>query len=173
MKKYLLIILTALSVNNVCGQTLFTTVDSKLSIAKGNASTEVICSNPSMLVDFHLKRTAVVMQQNNFFKIDSQIIQITPLKFTGFKSGKILNLDDQKQLLDVYSKYELDYFKNELKIQMINSSHQWVMTKLRGWFIWYFKVVNTPLDVEKKMQIQLFASTIVSDKILTINALFR
>ena len=79
-------------------------------------------------------------------------------------------MSNEKQLLEEYSNYELDYFKNELGIEAINPSSQWVVTKSKGWFIWYFKVGNTPVQVEKQVTIQLFASTVIGDKILTVNA---
>jgi hypothetical protein len=53
---------------------------------------------------------------------------------------------------------------------MTNSSNQWVMIKAKGWFIWYFRVDNTPAKVDTQTKIQLFASTVIGDHILTINA---
>jgi hypothetical protein len=93
------------------------------------------------------------------------------LKLSGYKqdSGN-LSMTDQKQLLSVYSNYELEYFKNELNIEVVNASNQWVVTKSKGWFIWYFRVGNMPMQVTKPTVIQLFASTLIADKVLTINA---
>lgn len=124
-----------------------------------------------MTVKFQLKRNVTVLQQNNFATIDGQTIQVIPLKFSGFKKNTNgQSLTDQKQLLDAYSKYELDYFKNELGIDVINPNSQWVVTKSKGWYIWYFRVGNMPTAVDKQTTIQLFASTVIGDKILTVNA---
>ena len=124
-----------------------------------------------MTVKFPLKRNVTVLQENNFATVDSQTIQITPLKFSDYKeSTNGESPGDEKQLLDLYSKYELEYFKNELGIDVINPNSQWVVTKSRGWFIWYFRVGNTPIQVEKQVTIQLFASTVIGNKILTVNA---
>jgi hypothetical protein len=171
MRIFLLIILTALFFINVSGQVSFSPVDSKLKTQKSNDLTELICSCPTMTVKFSLTRNVTILQQDNFVTVDSQAIQITPIKFTGYKvpiNGQ--SLSNEKQLLDTYSNYELDYFKNELGVEVINSSNQWVISKSKGWFVWYFRVGSTPVQVEKQAIIQLFASTVIGDKILTVNA---
>ena len=124
-----------------------------------------------MTVKFPLKRNVTVLEQNNFATVDSQAIQIMPLKFSGYKkSTNGESMSNEKQILEEYSNYELDYFKNELGIELINPDSQWMVTKSKGWFIWYFRVGNTPVQVEKQVTIQLFASTVIGDKILTVNA---
>lgn len=96
-----------------------------------------------MSIKFLLKGNVAVMPQNNFVTIDSQAIQIIPLKFSGFKNGSAsLGVDDQKQLLNIYSNYELEYFRNELNIEVVNPIHQWVQIKSKWWFIWYFRIGN-------------------------------
>lgn len=171
MKAFLLIILTGLFTTNLSGQISFSTVDSKLKTVKSNNATQLICSNSTTSIKFDLKRKVTVMQQNNFATIDSQTIQIILLKYSGYKKASSkLSLDDQKQLLDTYAKYELDYFKNELNVEIINPNNQWVVTKSKGWLVWYFRVGNMPIQVNKRTEIQLFASIVVGDKVLTINA---
>jgi hypothetical protein len=112
-----------------------------------------------------------ILPQNNFVTVDSQTIQIMSLKFGGYnKDPKGGNLNNQKELLDAYSKYELEYFKNDLSVEVINPNSQWVVTKSKGWFIWYFKVGKVLTQVDTQTEIQLFATTVIGDKILIINA---
>jgi hypothetical protein len=171
MKNFLLIILTGLCAINANGQVSFSPVNSKLKTKKSNDLTELSCSSPTMSLKFQLKRQATVLQQNNFAIVDSQTIQLNILKFSDSKRSKIgQSMAAQKQLLNEYSKYELDYFENELGIDVINLESQWVVTKAKGWFIWYFRVGNLPTLLEKQTAIQLFASTVIGDKILTVNA---
>lgn len=170
MRTFLLTILTGLFFSNLSGQVLFSTVNSQLKTLKTSNSTELICSSSTMSIKFNLNRNVTVTAQNNLVKIDSQIIQITPLEFSGYqKDTSKLSVNSQKLLLDTYSKYELNYF-NELGIEVLNPSSQWVVTKSKGWFIWYFRVGNIPTQVKNQIKIQLFASTIIGDKILTVNA---
>ena len=142
-------------------------VDSKLQ----KTNNELIYSNSTTTIKFPLKRQLTVSPQNNFVTIDSQTIQIMALKFTGYKKDtKGDNLNTQKELLDTYSKYELEYFRSDLGVEVINPNSQWVMTKSKGWFIWYFKVGKVPTQVETQTDIQLFATTVIGDQILIINA---
>ena len=166
MRTCRLIILIGLFAGNVKGQVSFSPVDSKLQ----KSNNELICSSSTMTVKFPLKHEVTVLPQNNLATVDSQTIQIMSLKFDGYnKNTNGENFDNQKELLIAYSKYELDYF-TELKIEVINPNNQWVMTKSRGWFIWYFKVGNIPTQVEKQTETQLFTTTVIGDKIFIINA---
>ncbi len=167
VRTFFLIILIGLFTGKVKGQVSFLPVDSKLQ----KSNDELICSSSTTTVKFPLKRQVTVSPQNNFVTIDSQTIQIMALKFDGYKKDtKGENLNNQKELLDTYSKYELEYFKSDLGVEVINPNSQWVVTKSKGWFIWYFKVDNVPTQVDTKTEIQLFATTIIGDKILIINA---
>ncbi|HVZ57686.1 MAG TPA: hypothetical protein VG870_13595, partial [Chitinophagaceae bacterium] len=114
MRTFLLIILPGLFVVNVSGQASFSPFASKLKTQKSNSLTELICSCSTMTVQFPLKRKVTVSEQNNFAIVDSQTIQIVLLRFSGFKKyANKQSMSDEKQLLNTYSKYELEYFKNE------------------------------------------------------------
>lgn len=167
MRTSFLIILIGLFASNVKGQVIFSPVDSKLY----KSNNELIYLSSTTTIKFPLKRIVKVVPQNNFATVDGQIIQIMSLKFEGYKKDtKRENVNNQKELLDIYSKYELEYFKNELGIEVINPNSKWVMTKSKGWFIWYFKVGNIPTQGQTQTQIQLFSTTIIGEKILIINA---
>lgn len=166
MRTFLLIILAGLLFTNSNGQTSFSTIESKLTTIKHDDLTELICSSSTISVKFQLKHNLAVSPQNNLVTVDDQTIQITPLNFSGYKK----DINSQKAFLETYSKYELEYFKNDLHVEPINPNNQWVLIKSKEWLIWYFRVGNSPIQVDKQMKIQLFASTIIGDKILTINA---
>ena len=118
-----------------------------------------------------LFRVFTIKQQGDFLLVDSQVIQIASLTVNGAKKDLAnLSVSEQKQLLSDYSKYEMDYFSNDQKIEVINPENQWVSIKSKHWLIWYFRVWNLPIQVEGKTAIQLFASTIIGDKILDLNA---
>lgn len=166
-RTFFLILLFGLSTGNVKGQVSFSPVDGKLQISNN----ELIYSSSSTAVKFPLKRQVTVSPQNNFVTIDSQIIQIMTLKFDGYKNDtKGENLNNQKELLDAYSKYELEYFTSDLGVEVINPNSQWVVTKSKRWFIWYFKLGKVPTQVDTQTEIQLFATTVIGDKVLIINA---
>jgi hypothetical protein len=166
-RTFFLILLILLFTGNVKGQVSFSPVDGKLQISNN----ELIYSSSLTTFKFPLKRQVTVSPQNNFVTIDNQIIQIITLKFDGYKKNtKDENLNNQKELLDAYSKYELEYFKSDLGVEIINPNSQWGVTKSKGWFIWYFKLGKVPNKVDPQTEIQLFATSVIRDKVLIINA---
>jgi hypothetical protein len=169
MRSILLTCLITLFLNSVTGQISFLNFDSKLKAVAGVNGTALSCTGKSFSIEFRLKNKKVPVD-GNFAFVDSQAIQITPLSIKGLKkeTAKLTNAE-QKQLLIAYAKYELDYF-TELKIEVIDPHNQWVAIKNRYWFMWYFRVGKQPVEMETKASVQLFASTIVSGKVLTINA---
>lgn len=166
-RAFFLIILIGLYTGYVEGQVSFSPVESKLQ----KNDNEITYSDSSMTIIFPLKRQVTVSNQNNIVMIDNQPIQIIALEYSGYKNDTLKeDLTIQKELLDTYSQYELEYFKSYLGIEVINPNKQWVMSKSKGWFIWYFKVGKVPTQVETQTGIQLFATTVIGDKILIINA---
>lgn len=167
IRTFCLIILIGLFNLNLKGQVSFSTVESKLLKSKN----ELIYTSLSTKLKFPLKRHFTLSPQDNFVTLDNQIIQIMTLKFDGFKkdvNGKKFN--NQKELLYIYSNYELEYFKRELGVEVIAPNNQWVMVKSKGWFIWYFKIGKVTTQMKTQTEIQLFATTIIGNKILIINA---
>jgi len=151
-------------------QISFSNIETTLKTSESNNGTALSCSAPSFLIKFELNTKSVKLQ-GNFVIIDSQVIQITPLKVSGLKkSMSDLDTLEQRKLLTDYSKYELDYFKKDLHIEIRRPNNQWIGIKSRKWFIWYFRVGGPPVQDIKKTEIQLFASTIIDGKLLTINA---
>ncbi len=167
IRTYYLILLIGFFTGNVKGQVSFSPVVSKLQKIKN----ELIYSSFSTTFKFPLKRQVSISPQNNFVTIDSQILQIMTLKFDGYKKDtKGENLNNQKELLASYSNNELEYFKSDLSVEVINPRSQWVLTKSKGWYIWYFKVGKVPIQLDTQTEIQLFATTVIGDRILIINA---
>ena len=167
IRTYYLILLIGFFTGNVKGQVSFSPVVSKLQKIKN----ELIYSSFSTTFKFPLKRQVSISPQNNFVTIDSQILQIMTLKFDGYKKDtKGENLNNQKELLVSYSNNELEYFKSDLSVEVINPRSQWVLTKSKGWYIWYFKVGKVPIQLDTQTEIQLFATTVIGDRILIINA---
>ena len=170
MKSILLAIAYFLFAYEGTSQVSFSNVKFNLKYNVKKTGTDLVCTGSSFLFKFQLT-TKSVERTNNFIHVDSQLIQIIPLKVNGSKKSlNNLNILEQKKLLTDYSKYELNYFINELKIEVINPNNQWVDVNSKNWLVWYFRIGSLPIEVDKKTEIQLFASTIAGGKILIINA---
>ncbi|HVY75541.1 MAG TPA: hypothetical protein VG890_11960 [Puia sp.] len=172
MKHFLFTILIGTFFSDLNGQIVFSNDDCKLTFEKRNNATNLICSDSTISIKFELKHNVIPTGENNFVMVDSQVIQVIPIKFDGYKyDAPNLDTNNQKKLLDIYSRYELNYFKTDLNVEVINPNSQWVVTNSkRGWFVWYFRVGEIPLQVDKRIRIQLLASTVISNKIITVNA---
>lgn len=167
MRTLLIVILIVIFNCSVMGQITFSPVECTLQ----KSNNELILSSSTSIVKFPLKRQLTTSLQNNFIIIDSQNLQIMFLQYDGYdKNIKGENVDNQKHILETYSKYELEYFTNQLDVEIKNPNSQWIVTKSKGWFIWYFKVGSVPTEVDAKTEIQLFATTVIGDKVLIINA---
>jgi len=67
--------------------------------------------------------------------------------------------------------YELDYFKNELKIKTVNLNTEWKTIHSRLWLIWSFDVPvqKKDLNASKQVNHQIYASTICFNQVLDLN----
>lgn len=124
-------------------------------------------------VRFQSKRQPKLIKQesNKFIEIDGQIIQLNILEVDGI-TKKMMRTDTafERTILTKHSEYEMNYFRKDLGLKIINPENQWVIVNGRGWLIWYFKLGNVPKKGQNQFELQLYATTLVGDKIIFINA---
>ena len=124
-------------------------------------------------VRFPSKRQPKIINQgtNKFLEIDGQIIQMNILEVDGI-TKKMMRKDTafERTILTKHSEYEMNYFRKDLGLKIINPENQWVIVNGRGWLIWYFKLGNVPKKAKNQFELQLYATTLVGDKIIFINA---
>lgn len=124
-------------------------------------------------VRFPSKRQPKIINQgtNKFLEIDGQIIQLNILEVDGV-TKKMMRKDTafERTILTKHSEYEMNYFRKDLGLKIINPENQWVIVNGRGWLIWYFKLGNVPKKGQNQFELQLYATTLVGDKIIFINA---
>lgn len=124
-------------------------------------------------VRFPSKRQPKLIKQesNKFIEIDGQIIQMNILEVNGI-TKKMMRRDTafERTILTKHSEYELNYFRKDLGLKIVNPENQWVFVGGRSWLIWYFKIGNVPKNVQNQCELQLYATTLVGDKIIFINA---
>lgn len=108
----------------------------------------------------------------NFFTIDNTAVQtaIVPLPQPLPKSYNLSKLSStqQKELLDGYVNYELDYFKNELNVNLDNVKKEWKTINSKLFIFWYFEM---PKSKNSKLETkgQIYVSTICFNQVLVIN----
>lgn len=82
-----------------------------------------------------------------------------------------LTIPQQKETLEGYLNYELDYFKNEVKINYKKLTKGWITINSKLWLLWTFDSsdFNTSEPTVNKPQFQIYASTICFNQILDVN----
>ena len=76
-----------------------------------------------------------------------------------------MTIEEQKANLLTYRDYEIDYFKNQLKMDITNLKFDWLELNDKVFLFWYF---NMPVDNETVRK-QIYLSTICFDYFLNLN----
>ncbi|KAJ1379797.1 hypothetical protein B484DRAFT_441016, partial [Ochromonadaceae sp. CCMP2298] len=85
----------------------------------------------------------------------------------GYQNPNNKNIDElevQKSFLLQYMNYELNYFKNEVKMAVENQKAGWGPVGDKHFLLWHFDTPDYPT-----VQKQMYLSTIVFDNFLNIN----
>lgn len=147
-------------------QDRYTVLEIRLDTSVTKSGRKLTVDGREEKIRFALPGQVTMMDPSGLLTIDSQLVQVTLLQMDSAVAGT-----GEQQALRAYSKYELDYLEADMKIPLINPQNQWVTTKSgRGWLVWYFRVGKLPLPVQFPVEVQLYASTLIGDKVLTINA---
>jgi hypothetical protein len=114
-------------------------------------------------------------ENQNFFYLDNKVVQtsLVPLQLPlpdGYKVGD-LTTDQQKEILNGYVDYELDYFNQELHAQPKNVKREWVVINSVPFLIWYFnfQVKQPDPQAVKSFTGQIYMSAICFNQVLDIN----
>ncbi|MEY4289948.1 MAG: hypothetical protein RLZZ30_2036 [Bacteroidota bacterium] len=109
--------------------------------------------------------------KESFCVMENELIVPHIIQVKGMNEKKSLKDSSyQRTVLQTYSNNEIKYIQQTLGIELINPSNQWVKSKGRDWYIWYFKIASPSKSPGNETMIQLYASTIIGDKIFLINA---
>jgi hypothetical protein len=108
----------------------------------------------------------------NFISVDNHIVQtsVVPLPETNLDLNN-LTTAQQKEALEGYVNYELDYFTNEVKIKYGNLNREWRTIHSKLWLIWSFDVPMQKKELNLSQQVthQIYASTICFNQVLDLN----
>ena len=108
----------------------------------------------------------------SYITADKSVIQVMslPLPKSTLDLNK-LTTAQQKETLEGYVNYELDYFKNEVKINYKKLTKEWVTINSKLWLLWTFdsSAFNPAEPLANKPNFQIYASTICFNQILDIN----
>ena len=114
----------------------------------------------------------VPSEMPSYITADNSVIQVMslPLPQSTLDLSK-LTLSQQKEALEGYVNYEMDYFKNELKINYKKLTKEWITINSKLWLLWTFDSsdFNSSEPLVNKPKFQIYASTICFNQILDVN----
>ncbi len=104
-------------------------------------------------------------EQPNFVIIDNIIFQSVIMPFQQKLDFENLSIETQKSNLLGYMNYELDYFKNELKQNILNEKYEWIKLNEKLFLFWFYDMPKSNKQIKK----QIYLTTICFDHILNLN----
>ncbi|SNT40854.1 hypothetical protein SAMN05421640_0015 [Ekhidna lutea] len=128
----------------------------------------IIFTNDSNSFVLHLDTATVepLGDGSNFLVlVDSTwTLQLFSIGYQNPNNKDTGELEVQKSFLLQYMNYELNYFKNEVKMKVENQSAGWGPVGNKYFLLWHFDTPEHPT-----VQKQMYLSTIVFDSFLNIN----
>lgn len=128
----------------------------------------LIFTNDSNSLIFHLDTAKVepVGNGDNFFVLvdNTWTLQLFTIDFQNPNNKDIDDLEVQKSFLIQYMNYELNYFNEELQMNIENQKAGFGPVGNKHFLLWHFDTPDLPA-----VQKQLYLSTIVFDNFLNIN----
>jgi hypothetical protein len=109
----------------------------------------------------------------NFIVVNNRVVQASTVPLPTSKLDlSNLSVATQKETLNAYVDYELEYFKSDLKMKYTNLKREWITIGSKVWLIWSFSfsAANTGKDLATQYSYQLYASTICFNQVLDLNS---
>jgi len=101
-----------------------------------------------------------------FITIDKQILQATVIPVDKSIDLRSMSEAREREVLQKYMEYELDYYRKKLKQRYSNLQKEWMTLQGRQFLVWYF---DTP-ENEKLISRQIYVSTLFDDQVMSLNA---
>jgi hypothetical protein len=122
-----------------------------------------------------LQGTAGADNNQNFIDCDGIVIQTSwvplpqPIPPAMFLSK--LTDEEQTETLNGYADYELDYFKNELKLNVVNTKKEWLTLNSKLYLVWSFDTPSQKTDQNNANKVirQIYFSTVCFNQVLDLN----
>ncbi|SNT28358.1 hypothetical protein SAMN05421640_3169 [Ekhidna lutea] len=120
----------------------------------------------SMVIYLDTADIELMDTENNFFiQVDKKwTLQFFTLSFQNPNNNDLSNLDNQKSSLFQYMNYELEYIKNEIKMNIENEKVFWGPLGNKHFLLWHFDTPDLPA-----VQKQLYMTAICFNSFLNIN----
>jgi hypothetical protein len=112
------------------------------------------------------------LQQPGYVLVNNKTLQFVFIGNDALKQNENTEEQQKAQLLG-YMQYELDYVKNEVKLNYTDLAHEWLTINNKIYLLWYY---DMPLDMKSKkggVLKQVNLSTLCFAHILNLNTPFE
>lgn len=176
MKFPVLTTILFLSVTRLLAQTAPEKFESALMEMKGGAEVVYSGDKHSFTLDI-ISNKIEPLDKAGYVIVDNKTLQFVLIPNSALKESQDTAI--QKAQLRGYSKYELDYAKNDLKLDYKNLKYEWLTINSKLFLLWYYdmppnKTKTTPkegntISVAEK---QVNLSTLCFGEVLNLNTPF-
>jgi hypothetical protein len=105
------------------------------------------------------------LDQPGYITVDKKIVQFVFIPNDALKTNDTTEATGKKLLLS-YMQYELNYIKDELKLNIANVNYEWVDLNHKRYLLWYY---DMPAGKKNSVLKQLNLSTICFAHALNLN----
>jgi hypothetical protein len=161
-----LITVLFLSVTKLCAQTTPEKFESALMEMKGGAEVVYSGDKHSFTLDL-ISDKIKPLEQPGYVDINNNVLQFVLIPNSQAKEDADTAVE--KSELSGYAKYELDYVKNEVKLDYQNLHYEWLTINNKVFLLWYYDMPEKMASKKNAIQKQVNLSTVCFHNVLNLN----
>jgi len=170
MKFLSLISLLVLLSSKLFAQSANEKFEDELMEEKGGA--KIVYSSDTHSFTFDVISNKIKPQQTGYLLVDKKILQYVFIGNNALQQNEITEEQQKTQLL-AYMQYELDYIKNDLKLNYTNLVHDWVVINNKIYLSWYYDMPENKKAKKGAVLKQCNLSTLCFAHVLNLNTPFE
>ncbi|UZO80624.1 hypothetical protein NBT05_16985 [Aquimarina sp. ERC-38] len=133
----------------------------------GNTSHFTVRINGRKIEEVEMEGETNIANNTHFIAVDNIIIQSAIIPISSYL--KKVNSTDEAKVLNGYLTYELEYMKNELKVNISDALTMSGNLQSRKYALWKYKLTdNININDQETVKGQIHLSTVCFDQILTL-----
>jgi len=166
MKFPVLVTILFLPLTKLFAQSTSESFKSALLEMKGGAEVVYSSDNHSFTLDL-ISNKIKPLEQPGYVNIDNNVLQFVLIP--NSKAKEDADTAVEKSELSGYAKYELDYVKNEVKLDYQNLHYEWLTINNKVFLLWYYDMPEKMASKKNAIQMQMNLSTVCFNNILNLN----
>jgi hypothetical protein len=147
-----------------------TDAEPKISPVEKEKSSDIGISWDNHQARFVIESKSVKILNKSFFDVDGQVIQFVTVKIPSNMDLENLTPEKSKSILQGYVQYEMQYFRNELKLEVSDFTSDFTTLSNNYFVRWKFKANTKSKDSGDNLTQQVYYTTVCWDRVVSINS---